>query len=302
MKRILTPKRFIALLSAVLLACLCFACGNTPVDPGPADPGAEIGPLFTLYDDEQSMRVVTQREGVAVALQKLEYEPVLGFLRHVADEWEETLEPGREYELPRVPTAGPPEYRLFARQGENIGEHIMTSGSIEVFEIEGKPWAPAPIDAYSPMIHLCRSAAIAQNEAYDYWYTVANAITTLRAVDLELPPDDEDSNYLVPKWLVDAYAAALFPGVDAPGPMIGHPWTNAEYDDYYVGLAYSTWLSAEYKDAKQNPDGIWDVTIKVTAPGEDWEWETVVKLAPNEGYDPDSPFEYHIVGLEAEAF
>ena len=295
-------KRLLALPCAILLACLCFACGVSPKNP--VKESSASAALLTLYADKQPLRIATQREGVKVTLQKVEHEPTIGFVRPIADEWEETLVPGREYELPRVPTAGLPEYRLFVQQGETIALYLLTSGGDEVIEIEGEPWAPAPIDADSPMIGLCRAAAIAPNEEqYDYWYAIANAITTLRAVDRELPPD-EDEACLVDKWLFDAYAAALFPGVEAPN-LVGCPWVNyrpEEYDGYYVDPAYSTWLSAEYRDAKQNPDGIWDVTIKVRAPMEEWEWDTVIKLAPNERYNPDSPFEYRIINLAPEKF
>ena len=212
-------KRTLALLCAALLACLCFACGEKPAapDPGKESPeprgSAEDAALLTLYTDTQPMRVITQEKGVTVTLQLLEYESTLGFFRPIADEWEETLTPGKEYELPEVPTAGLPQYRLFVRQGENIAIHLLSSGGDEVFEIEGGPWAPAPIDEGSPMIHLCRAAAIAPcEEQYDYWYGISNAITTLRAVDLELPSDEEQvSAFQVPVWLFEAYAYALYP-------------------------------------------------------------------------------------------
>ena len=219
-------KRTLAFVLAALLVCLCFACGKKAPAPGPEKTVA----LLTLYADTQPMRIVTQEKDVKVTLQMLEYEPTIGFFRPIADEWEETLVPGRQYELPEVPTAGLPEYRLFIQQGENIALHLLTSGSDEIFEIEGGPWKPAPIDENSPMIHLCRTAAIVpqddgDQDLYGYWYAIANAISTLRAVDLELYPDeavlddywDEYHNwYRVPEWLFEAYALALYPDMDVP--------------------------------------------------------------------------------------
>ena len=290
-------KRAIALLCAALLACLCFACGRVKPDPPPS--GFTV-PLLTLYADKQPLRIATQQEGVTVTLQQLEYEPTVGFPRPIADAWEETLVPGKEYELPEVPTAGMPEYRLFVQQGENIALHLLTSGGDEVFEIEGKPWAPAPIDQASPMINLCRAAAVSpKEEQYDYWYAVSNAICTQRGVYNEWPPDDPDTGaYHVPEWLFKAYAAALFPDTEMPEYL---DWNWVGYSDaqeqYLAYLAYSTWIWAEYKGAKQNPDGTWDVTVTISAEGSDGTMDEVIKLAPNESYNPNSPFEYHIVGM-----
>ena len=295
-------KRTAALLCAAFLAFLCFACGKAPKEPVPG-PEKSV-PLLTLYTDTQPMRIVTQEKGVKVTLQMLEYEPTVGFFRPIADEWEETLEPGKEYELPVVPTAGMPEYRLFIQQGDMIANYLLTSGGDEVFEIEGKPWSPAPIDADSPMVHLARTAAIVPpgDDEYTYWYAVANAIATLRAVDQELEPDEldeEGSWYRIPEWLFEAYALALFPGTDIPplgdyGLWVTyHPETH---ERWWVGLAYSTWLWAEYKSAKQNADGTWDVTFALRAEDDDESVDRVIQLAPNGSYNPGSPFEYHIVG------
>jgi len=295
-------KRILALLCAVSLAFLCFACGEKPDDPGKDD--SEPTALLTLYADAQPLRIVTQKKDVKVTLQKIEHEPTIGFIRAIADEWEETLEPGKEYELPIVPTAGLPEYRLFVQQGKNIALHLLTSGGDKVIEIEGRPWAPAPIDADSPMIHLARTAAIVPpgDDEYTYWYAIANAIATLRAVDRELEPDELDNEgswFRVPEWLFEAYALALYPGMDVP-PLgdydlwvTYHPETH---ERYWVGLAYSTWIWAQFKGAAQNPDGTWDVAFTVGTTDDDVTGEKIVRLAPNAAYDPNSPFEYHIVG------
>jgi len=293
-------KRFIAILCAALPACLCFACGQVKPRPTPV-PSAL---LLTLYADTKPMlRIVTQQEGVAVALQKLEYEPTVGFLRPIADEWEETLTPGREYEIHKELAELIPEYRLLVRQGENMAIHNLSEDlkdGNEVFEIEGKPWRPAPIDENSPMINLCRAAAVSpKEEQYDYWYAVSNAITTQRGVYNEWPPDDPESGaYRVPAWLFEAYAAALFPDTDMPEYVdwdwVGYDDTNEEYLAY---LSYSTWIWADYKSAKQNPDGTWDVTVTISAEGSDETMDEVIKLAPNAAYNPNSPFEYHIVGM-----
>jgi len=307
-------KRIIALLcAAALLCCLCAACKWVKHDPPPP----RLAPLLTLYTDRQPLRIVTQEKGVTVTLQKLEYEPTLYFLRPIADEWEGTLEPGKEYELDVELGETIPLYRLFIRQGERIAIHNllpdMKDGNT-VFEIKGGPWAPAPIDADSPMIHLCRTAAIVpedDGDLYGYWYAIANAVATLRAVDLTLEPDelvphayDPDEHkgfYRVPEWLFEAYALALYPHMDIP-PLGDydlwveyHPETHGPY---WVGQeAYSDFYRGEYTGAKQNPDGTWDVTITVSGLYEETgePEEKIVKLAPNEAYNPDSPFEYHIV-------
>ena len=296
-------KRTIALLCAALLACLCFSCGEKKPEPGPTP---ETVPLLKLFTDTQPLRVATQAQGVTVTLQEQEYESALRFLRPFRDVWEETLEPGKEYELPAdvLLSEGIPQYRLLARQGENIAIHNLAydgKDGNEVFEIKGGPWAPAPIDENSPMANLCRAAAVASGdtENVSYWYVIANAITTLRGVYNEWPPDEEDVGaYYVPEWLFEAYAQALFPDTEAPGlpdwSWIGYDGANGRYLAY---MAYSTWLWADYKSAKRNPDGTWDVTVAVSAEGFDEEMEETLRLAPNKAYNPDSPFEYHIVGL-----
>jgi len=301
-------RRALALLcAAVLLAGLCFACGKKAPDPG-KETTSEAVTLLTLYTDTQPLRIVTQEKNVTVTLQLLEHESTLDFLRPIADEWEETLIPGKEYTIDKEIAIGTPEYRLFVRQGKNIALHNLTSMGFEgneVFELEGRPWAPAPIDRDSPMVHLCRMAAIAPGgEEYDYWHAFATAIGTLRSVDLDMVPDGEGGFYRVPEWLFEAYAAALFPGVDVPALDGG----ESEYVSYHPETAerwwvredYSTWLWAEFKSVGGNRDGSLDVTILVTAPEEEWDWEMVIKVAPNKAYDPDSPFEYHLVGLPME--
>ncbi|MCL2299268.1 MAG: hypothetical protein FWC27_03865 [Firmicutes bacterium] len=296
-------KRAIALCcAALLLAGLCFSCRKT--EPKPLNVPGKSAPLLTLYADTAPLRIVTKREGVTVTLQKLEYEPTVGFLRPVADEWEQSLTPGKEYEIDAELAENIPEYRLFVRQGENVAIHNLAQDRKDgntTFEISAKPWAPAPVDENSPMIHLCRAAVIAPNEEqYDYWYAIANAITTLRCVDLELPPDDEEVYaYNVPVWLFEAYARALFPDTAIPSitdwMWIGH---NAGSDEPYLAYAaYSTWIWAEYKSAKQNPDGTWEVTMTLGTTDGDGTADKTVTLAPNEAYDPDSPFEYHVVGM-----
>jgi len=304
-------KRAIAIALAALLAFLCFACGKEEKPLGlRTEPGKPSTTLLTLHADTQPLRVVTQAQGVTVTLQKLEYEPTLQFLRPVADEWEETLTPGKEYTINKELAENVPQYRLLVRQGENMAIHNLCEDTLSkdrekdgrtVFEIKGGPWAPAPIDENSPMIHLCRAAAVApKEEHYDYWYTISNAITTLRAVDLELPPDDEDVYaYRVPVWLFQAYARALFPDITLPSTTdwnwVGHNAGSGE--PYLAYAAYSTWIWAQYKNAKQNRDGTWDVTLTVGTTDDDETMEEVIKLAPNKSYNPDSPFEYHIAGL-----
>ena len=293
-------KQITALLCAALLACLCFACGSIK----PAPPPEASAPLLTLYADTKPMRIVTQQEGVSVAFQLLEYEPVLSFLRPAGDIWDEVLEPGKEYELETELAEGIPQYRLYARKGENAAVFNLSydgKDGKEVFEIEGKPWKPAPIDETSAMINLCRAAAVAKYETdnYSYWYAVSNAITTQRGVYNEWPPDDPETGaYRIPAWLFDAYAAALFPDADRPEYV---DWMWVGYDDtgeeYLAYLSYSTWIWADYKSAKQNPDGTWDVTVAISAEGDDGTMDEVIKLAPNAAYNPDSPFEYHIVGM-----
>jgi len=298
-------KRILAFALAALLACLCFACKKDPLNLRPdPDPNKASAALLTLHADTQPLRIVTQEKGVTVKLQKLEYEPTTGFLRSVGDEWTMALTPGETYEIDRELAEGIPQYRLLVRQGENMALHNLAQDRKDgktVFEIQGKPWAPAPIDELSPMIHLCRAAAIAPKEMqYDYWYAISNAITTLRAVDLELEPDEEDVyGYSVPVWLFEAYARALFPEDGIPSVTdwmwVGH---NAGSDEPYLAYAaYSTWIWAKFKSAKQNKDGTWDVTMTVGTTDDDQTMDEVVKLAPNAGWDPDSPFEYHIVGM-----
>ena len=144
------------------------------------------------------------------------------------------------------------------------------------------------------------------DDPYSYWYAVANAIATLRAVDLELEPDETDEEgswYRTPEWLFEAYALALYPGMDVP--PIGdydlwvqyHPETH---ERYWVGEeAYSDSARAEFKSAVQNPDGTWDVTLTVSYTYGLEPEDMVVTLAPNAAYNPDSPFEYHIAGWPA---
>jgi len=302
MKRTIT-----ALLCAILLASLCLcACGEKPgpqADPAPK--AAAAVPLLTLYADTKPMRIVTQQEGVSVAFQLLEYEPVLNFLRPAGDIWDEVLEPGKDYELETELAEGIPQYRIYARKGDLIAVYDLVydgKDGKEIIEIEGKPWAPAPIDGNSPMVNLCRTAAVAKSDAenYSYSYAVSNAICTLRGVYNEWPPDgdSEAGNYLVPPWLFKAYAAALFPDIDLPEYV---DWMWVGYDDtdevYLAYLAYSTWIWAEYKSAKQNPDGTWDVTVTIGTTEDDGTMDETIKLAPNETYNPDSPFEYHIVDM-----
>ena len=109
-----------------------------------------------------------------MAFQLLEYEPVLNFLRPAGDIWDEVLEPGKDYELETELAEGIPQYRLFVRQGENIAVFDLAHDGKDgktVFEIEGKPWAPAPIDENSPMVNLCRTAIVASlEENYSYYY------------------------------------------------------------------------------------------------------------------------------------
>ena len=297
-------KRTIALLCAALLACLCFACGWAKPGPPPPEPG---GLLLTLYADTSPMRIMTQQEGVSVAFQRLEYEPTLGFLRPVEDIWDEVLEPGKEYELEAGLAEGIPQHRLYARRGDFIALFDLTYDGREggeVFEIEGKPWVPAPIDENSPMINLCRAAAVSPKEAqYGYWYAISNAICTQRGIYNEWPPDDPDAGaYHVPDWLFEAYAAALFPDTETPEYL---DWEWVGYSDtgghYLAYLAYSTWIWAEYKGAKQNPDGTWDITVTISAEGSDETMDEVIQLAPNAAYNPGSPFEYHIVGMPEPA-
>ena len=313
-------KRTAALFLAALLATLCFAsCKTEPKIPGAVLPGKPSAALLTLYagsaaaSSSKPLRIITQQKGVTVTLQKLEYEPTTGFLRPVADEWTMALTPGEEYEIDKELAEGIPQYRLLVRQGENMALHNLCEDTLPkdrekdgsaVFEI--RPWAPAPIDENSPMIHLCRAAVIAPKEdQYDYWYAISNAITTLRAVDLELPPDDEGVYaYSVPEWLFEAYALALFPDNELPSVTdwmwVGHSAGSGE--PYLAYAAYSTWIWAEYKSSKQNPDGTWDVTMTFGTTDDDMTADEVVRLAPNKAWNPGSPFEYHIVGMpEAEA-
>ena len=310
-------KRSLALFCAVSLAFLCFACGETkPTEPTSGQENAAA--LLTLHTDTQPLRIVTQEKDVKVTLQRLEYEPTIGFLRPIADEWEKTLEPGKAYEIEIEPAEIIPEYRLFIRQGENIAIHNLAEDLKDgktIFEIEGGPWRPNPIDENSPMIHLARTAAVVpkddcDGDLYGYWYAIANAIATLRTVDLGMEPDelvpreyDPDEYrgwYRVPEWLFEAYALALYPGMDVPA--IGdydlwvqyHPETA---ERWWVGAqACADHCEAAFKQAKQNPDGTWDVTFTVSYEYSGEIEEKIVRLAPNAAYDPDSPFEYHIVG------
>jgi len=306
-------KRTVALALAALLACLCLsACGEKT--PGPEKSDA----LLTLYTDTRPLRIVTQERGVTVTLQLLEYEPTLGFLRPIADEWEETLEPGREYTIDKELAEGIPQHRLYARKENLIAVHDLVYDGKEgaqVFTLEGKPWAPAPIDENSPMIHLCRAAATVspggEEDPYTYWYAIACAISGLRAAELalgpdelvprEYDPDEYNGYYRVPEWLFDSYALALYPGMDVP--PIGdydlwveyHPETRERW--WVGGDAYDGGYRAEFKSARQNEDGTWDVTMAVISNyGDEEPYDKVVKLAPNEAYDPGSPFEYHIAG------
>jgi len=310
-------KRTLALVLAALLVCLCTACGKEPLGLKP-DSGKKTVVLLTLLTDRQPLRIVTQEKGVKVTLQMIEHEPTLGFFRPIADEWEETLTPGREYTIDKEIVTGVPEYRLFVQQGENTAIHNLTSMGFEgreVFELEGGPWAPSPIHKESPMIHLARTAAIVPQDdcggdLYGYWYATANAISTLRAVDLELEPDDlvprefdpDDPKgfYRIPEWLFEAYALALYPGMDVPPLGDYDLWVEYHpetYERYWVGQeAYSDSARAEYKSAKQNKDGSWEVTFTVNYTYDIEPEEKVVRLAPNEAYNPNSPFEYHIVG------
>ena len=292
-------KRITALLCAAALCCLCASCRWVKPDPPPSSTT-----LLTLYADKAPLRIVTQQEGVTVTLQALEYEPTMDFLRPVEDIWKETLEPGKTYEIEGELVETVPQHRLFIQQGENIAVHNLScdgkDGS-EVFEIEGRPWAPTPVDENSPMANLCRAAAVAMNETdnYSYWYAVSNAVSTQRGVYNEWPPDDPETGaYHVPEWLFKAYAAALFPDTDMPEQV---DWEWIGYDDtekqYLVYPAWSTWIWADYKSAKQNPDGTWDVTITMGTTDDDETMDDIIKLAPNGAYNPDSPFEYHIVGM-----
>ncbi|MCL2105521.1 MAG: hypothetical protein FWH26_00385 [Oscillospiraceae bacterium] len=297
-------KRVIAFLCAALLAGLCFSCGKKDKDPEkPGQP--ETVPLLTLYTEP--LRVATQREGVTVTLQALEYEPTLSFPRPTVDLWEEALEPGREYELDARLSEGIPEYRLFILQGENIAIHDLVYDGKDgksVFEIEGGPWAPAPIDESSPMVNLCRTLAVARAEErrFGYFYAIANAISTLRGVYNEWPPDDPESGaYHVPPWLFEAYAAALFPHMEMPG-QVDWEWvgTDSSNGQYLIYPAYSTWIWADYKSAARNPDGSWDVTVTLGTTADDETADKIITLAPNEAYHPNSPFEYHVVMGEDE--
>jgi len=114
-----------------------------------------------------------------------------------------------------------------------------------------------------------------------------------------LPLDDEHG-YYVEAWLMETYAAALFPDQEMPIPD-EYDWVKyvpGADEPYRAGLAYDTMFWAEYKGAKQNPDGTWDVSLDVCTyegtPEGYTAMDTVIKLAPNEAYNPDSPFEYHI--------
>ena len=307
-------KRPLAVILAALLAFLCFACRKEPIKPGPGKPTAV---LLTLYTDTQPLRIVTQEKGVTVTLQMLEYEPTVGFFRPISDEWQETLVPGKDYTVDKELADGIPEYRLLVQQGENIALHNLTSMGFEgseVFELVGKPWAPAPIDEASPMIHLARTAAIVpqddcDGDLYGYWYAIANAISTLRAVDLELYPDeavlddfwDEYHNWFrVPEWLFEAYALALYPAMDVPPLGDYDLWVQYHpetHERYWVGEeAYSDSARAEYKSARWNKDGTWDVTFTISYTYDDETQEKTIQLAPNAAWNPNSPFEYHIVG------
>jgi len=117
-------------------------------------------------------------------------------------------------------------------------------------------------------------------------------------VYLELPPDDEATGgYLVPDWLFEAYAAALFPDMDASALPNDCEWITRADGGYLVGLAYSTWIWADYKDAAPNPDGSWDLTVTIgTTDGDDTMDETWT-LVPYGGYNPDNPFDYYIAGM-----
>jgi len=295
-------KRITALLCAAVLCCLCASCRWIKPDPSPPSTT-----LLALYADKVPLRIMAQQKGVKVTLQALEYEPTLGFLRPIEDIWEETLEPGKEYKIEGELAETVPQHRLFIQQGENIAVHNLSydgKEGNEVFEIEGKPWVPAPVGENSPMVNLCRAAAVAMNETenYSYWYAVSNAISTLRGVYNEWPPDDPETGaYYVPEWLFKAYAAALFPDTDMPERVdwewVGYDDTNKQYLTY---PAWSTWIWADYKSAKQNSDGTWDVTISIGTTDDDKTMDEIIKLAPNDAYNPDSPFEYHIIGMPEE--
>ena len=310
-------KRLFAFLCALLLlVSVCAACGKEAENPGEeketkrtkTTQGEEQAKL-TLYADTRPLRIVTQQAGVTVTLQKLEMEPNLGFLRPVDNEWEETLEPGKEYEIDRELAETIPQYQLLVRQGKNMAIHYLNmdlKDGKELFEIEPKPWEPAPIEEYSPMVDLCRAAVTAIFEEWDgYWYTIANAITTQRSVYQEMPPDgsvDGDSYYTVPEWLFEAYAKALFPDKAIP-PMeeMDENWVSYQpgEKEYRVYLAYSTWLGATYKSASQNSDGTWDLSVGlITEEGEADPY--TFTLAPNKAFDPETPFEYYIVGMPEE--
>ena len=309
-------KRTVAFALAALLACLCLsACGGKT--PGPEKSDA----LLTLYTDTRPLRIVTQERGVTVTLQLLEYEPTLGFLRRAADEWEETLEPGREYTIDKELAEGIPQYRLYARKENLTAVHdLVYDGKIggRAVEIKGRPWAPAPIDETSPMVHLSRTAAIVPpgDDEYTYWYAIANAISALRAVDLALEPDelvpraydpdDPMGFYLVPGWLFEAYAFALFPGTQVPPLGDYNLWAQyhpENHERYRVGqAAYADHCEAKFKRAKQNGDGTWDVSFAVRYVHTGEAQEKTVRLAPNEAYNPDSPFEYHIAGWPEAAY
>ena len=309
-------KRLIAFLCALLLmASLLAACGKETENPGEEKDSStqttkgEDAAKLMLYTDTRPLRIVTQQAGVTVTLQKLEMEPNLGFLRPVADEWEETLEPGKEYEIDKELAETIPQYQLLVRQGKHMAIHYLADDlkdGKEIFEIEPKPWEPRPIEEYSPMADLCAAAATAIFETWDgYWYTIANAITTQRSVYQEMPPDgrvDGDAYYVIPEWLFEAYAKALFPDKEIPpAEEMDENWVSYYPDrkEYWVYLAYSTFLGADYKSAAKNPDGTWDLAVRLFAEGEEAD-PYIFTVAPNKAYNPDSPFEYHIVGMPEE--
>jgi len=311
-------KRLIAFLCALLLmASLFAACGKETDAQNPGEKTetktqttkGEDAAKLTLYTDTRPLRIVTQQAGVTVTLQKLEMEPNLGFLRPIDNEWTETLEPGKAYEIDKELAETIPQYQLLVRQGKNMAIHYLADDlkdGKEIFEIEPKPWAPAPIEEYSPMAELCAAAATAIFETWDgYWYTIANAITTQRSVYQKMPPDgrvDGDAYYAVPEWLFEAYAKALFPDKEIPpAEEMDENWASyyPDKNEYWVYMAYSTYLGAEYKSAKQNPDGTWELAVRLfTEEGEADPY--IFTVAPNKAYDPNNPFEYHIVGLPEE--
>jgi len=259
-----------------------------------------------------SIRFVPALDGVTVTLESGTWNPFHSYYEVTDEIFTVETKKGRVYSFEGFISETIPQLQLVAtyRGLQCIWplQYDQVDGSV-VFTIIGEPWQARALDESSNMINLCAAYAISFYDSYydtgypdngaiktdDLWKTVAMAITLNHASFMS---GDDDSDIFISKSALDSFARIMFPNQTKMPAMPKGEFTldNGVYSvmPRYLPIAWDF----AYCGENENEKG-WVVAIGVEDVENGRQLITFqVYLTANEKYSVDSPFEYHITGID----